>query len=91
MADEQTTKFQAVDPSTGEPGRVYEGHDRKQALAITQASRAAFDTWRGTDFETRARLMRQAGAVLRRRADTFAALMTDEMGKTLTEGRAEVE
>jgi succinate-semialdehyde dehydrogenase/glutarate-semialdehyde dehydrogenase len=29
--------------------------------------------------------------VLRRRSDEFAALMTEEMGKTLTDGRAEVE
>jgi succinate-semialdehyde dehydrogenase/glutarate-semialdehyde dehydrogenase len=35
--------------------------------------------------------MRAAAAVLRGRADEFAALMTDEMGKTLTEGRAEIE
>ncbi len=34
--------------------------------------------------------MREAAAVLRRRQDDFAALMSAEMGKTLTDGRAEV-
>ena len=35
--------------------------------------------------------MREAAAVLRRRSDEFAALMTEEMGKTLDDGRAEIE
>ncbi|HEX4709119.1 NAD-dependent succinate-semialdehyde dehydrogenase, partial [Phenylobacterium sp.] len=39
----------------------------------------------------RAALMRRAAAVLRARQDEFASLMTDEMGKTLTEGLGEVE
>ena len=36
-------------------------------------------------------LMRKAAAVLRTRRDEFAALMTDEMGKPVNDGRAEVE
>ena len=83
--------FQAVDPATGRPGRTYEGHTPGEALAITRAARAAFDGWKRTSFEDRAALMTRAAQVLRRRAGEFAALMTDEMGKTLTEGRAEVE
>jgi succinate-semialdehyde dehydrogenase/glutarate-semialdehyde dehydrogenase len=83
--------FQVVDPITGEAGRSYDGHTPEEALAITAAARAAFASWKHTSFAERAALMTKAGQVLRRRADEFAALMTDEMGKTLAEGRAEVE
>ncbi|WP_334163981.1 NAD-dependent succinate-semialdehyde dehydrogenase [Phenylobacterium sp.] len=90
MAGERPV-FQTVNPATGQPGRRYEGLTGAEALAVARQARAAFDGWRRTSFGERARLMRQAAAVLRRRTDEFAGLMCDEMGKTLADGRAEVE
>ncbi|MFL5296678.1 MAG: NAD-dependent succinate-semialdehyde dehydrogenase [Phenylobacterium sp.] len=87
----QKPSFRTIDPATGTPGREYPGHTRDEALAIARAARAAFDAWRRTSFAERSALMRHAGEVLRRRRDEFAGLMADEMGKTLTEGRAEIE
>jgi succinate-semialdehyde dehydrogenase/glutarate-semialdehyde dehydrogenase len=83
--------MQAVNPATGEPGRSYPAHGIDDAHAAAAAARAAFEDWRRTSFADRAGLMRDAAAVLRRRAEDYAALMTEEMGKTLTEGRAEIE
>ena len=84
-------RFQTVDPATAQPGPAYDGHTLDEAKAIAGRARAAYDSWRRTDFALRSRLMREAAAVLRRRGDDLSALMTAEMGKTLTEGRAEVE
>lgn len=83
--------FQTVDPATGQPGASYPGHNAEAALSIARAAHAAFAGWRRTSYAERAGLMRAAAAVLRRRSDEFCALMTAEMGKTLTEGRAEIE
>lgn len=83
--------FQTIDPATGKPGLVHDGHTRDEALAIVGRTRTAFDDWRRTPFAERARLMKAAAAVLRARKDDLAALMTAEMGKTLTDGRAEIE
>lgn len=83
--------FQAHDPATGQPGRSYVGHTDQESLAIARAARACFDTWKRTNFAERAAPMRRAAQVLRGRAPEFAALVTDEMGKTLTEGLAEIE
>ncbi|MGH6910510.1 MAG: NAD-dependent succinate-semialdehyde dehydrogenase [Phenylobacterium sp.] len=83
--------FTSVDPATGTPGQTYEGHTAAEAVAIAREAHAAFQTWRRTGFAERAALMSKAAAVLRRRKDEFAALMTREMGKTLSEGLAEVE
>jgi succinate-semialdehyde dehydrogenase/glutarate-semialdehyde dehydrogenase len=83
--------FQTIDPSSNQPGRLYDGHTVEEAKAIAAAAHAAFLGWRRTAFAERSRLMHAAAAVLRRRADEFCELMTAEMGKTLTEGRAEIE
>ncbi len=86
-----TPTFQAIDPATAAPGRSYVGHSPEEALAIARAARAAFDGWRRTDIAQRAALIRRTGSVLRARRDELCHLMTEEMGKTLTEGRAEIE
>jgi len=83
--------FQTVDPASGRNGRRYEGHTPDEALEIVRAARAAFDGWRATAFAERGRLMRAAAQVLRDRQAEFAELMCAEMGKTLADGRAEVE
>jgi len=84
-------RFQTVDPATGQDGPAYDGHTLDEARAIVGRARTAFEAWRRTDFALRSRLMHEAAAVLRRRSDALCALMTAEMGKTVTEGRAEVE
>jgi len=79
------------DPATGLPGRSYRGHTPEEARAFAAAARTAWQAWRRTSFDERARRMRAAAAVLRRRQDEFAERMTAEMGKTRTEGLAEIE
>ncbi len=83
--------FQTVDPSNDQPGRRYDGHTPDEAKAIVASTYAAQQAWKRTSFAERSRLMHAAAAVLRKRVDEFAELMTAEMGKTVTEGRAEVE
>ena len=84
-------RFPTVDPATGKPGPVYDGHTLDEARAIVGEARFAWEGWRKTDFDLRSQLMHEAARVLRRRSDELCALMTAEMGKTLTEGRAEIE
>jgi succinate-semialdehyde dehydrogenase/glutarate-semialdehyde dehydrogenase len=96
MADDvsktpQRPVFQTVDPSSDKPGRRYDGHTVAQAKAIAAAAHAAHLSWKLTSLPERSRLMHAAAAVLRRRIDELSELMTAEMGKTLTEGRAEIE
>jgi succinate-semialdehyde dehydrogenase/glutarate-semialdehyde dehydrogenase len=83
--------FATTDPSTGNPGRSYEGHTGEEALAIARDVRRGFESWRRTSFEERATLMKRAAAVLRARQGDFAELMAAEMGKPVKDGRAEAE
>lgn len=54
-----------------------------------QAAAAAFETWKRTDPNERARYLFRAAAILRRRRHEFSALMTFEAGKTRVEADVE--
>jgi succinate-semialdehyde dehydrogenase / glutarate-semialdehyde dehydrogenase len=84
-------EFRTVDPSNGAAGRTYEGHSAPEAQEIARAAHEAFLSWRRTPLDRRGELMREAAAVLRRRQQDFAELMTAEMGKTRKDGVAEIE
>lgn len=89
--DNKTADFPTVNPATEEVGKTYRGHTAAEAAAITAKTHDAFQSWRRTSFAERSAVVRKAGAILRQREDELAALMTREMGKTVTDGRAEVE
>ena len=87
----QAQSFQTVNPATGAKGRSYPGHSVDEAKAIAAAVKQAQADWRRSPFAERSRLMHRAAAVMRENRDRYAALMTEEMGKTITDARAEVE
>jgi succinate-semialdehyde dehydrogenase/glutarate-semialdehyde dehydrogenase len=84
-------KLQTINPATGEPGKSYDPHSIDDARAAAKSAQAAFREWRRTGFAERSAVIRKAAEILRARKDEFARLMTEEMGKTLADGRAEVE
>jgi succinate-semialdehyde dehydrogenase/glutarate-semialdehyde dehydrogenase len=88
---ETRKSVQTTNPATGEPGRSYEENSIGQAREAAAAAHAAFRKWRRTSFAQRSAIIGKAAEILRARKDEFARLMTEEMGKTLDDGRAEVE
>ncbi len=84
-------KLQTINPATGEPGKTYDPHTLEDALGAAKAAHSAFLDWRRTSFDQRSAVIRKAAEILRSRELEFAQLMTEEMGKTLDDGRAEVE
>ena len=87
----ESRKLQTVNPATGAPGKSYDPHSIDDARAAAGAARAAYLDWRRTGFGERSAVIHRAAEILRARKDELARLMTEEMGKTLDEGRAEVE
>ena len=84
-------RLQTINPATGEPGKSYQPHTIDDAHSAASSAHAAFREWRRTGFAERSATFHRAADILRARMDEFARLMTDEMGKTLADGRAEVE
>jgi len=83
--------FTPVDPATLAAGKTYAGHDPDDAARLARLAAEAQRDWRRASFAERAACMRKAAAVLRARRAEFAGLMTEEMGKTVTDGLAEVD
>ncbi|SBW07591.1 Succinate-semialdehyde dehydrogenase (NADP(+)) [uncultured Alphaproteobacteria bacterium] len=83
--------YATVNPYTGETLATFPDATDAEVEAAIAAAHAAFLDWRETPFARRADVMRAAAKILRRDVETYAPLLTTEMGKLLPEARAEVE
>ena len=78
-------------PANGQIIAEYEETTDQEVRTIVRRTHEAHLQWKRTPVSHRAALMKEAAAVLRRRAREFGELMTLEMGKPITGGVAEVE
>jgi succinate-semialdehyde dehydrogenase/glutarate-semialdehyde dehydrogenase len=81
----------AINPATDEILNEYEEMTAREAADTISQVDAASGGWRNTSISERAILMSAAGQILQDRADEYARLMAAEMGKPITQGRAEAE
>jgi succinate-semialdehyde dehydrogenase/glutarate-semialdehyde dehydrogenase len=56
---------------------------------IIQSAHKTYLEWRKTTFPERSVCLKKAGQILRENSDEYAVLMAEEMGKAVSEGRAE--
>ncbi len=84
-------RIQTINPATGNPLQTYETMPDERILAILDRSHDAFRKWRNLAVAGRAALLPDLARVLRERGDEYALHITREMGKTITESRAEIE
>ena len=78
-------------PATGELIATYPFQTQSEVEQLLDANGAAFRLWRATPMAERVLAYRRLAATLRERSESFAALITAEMGKTLGAARREVE
>lgn len=83
--------LKSINPATEELIESYTEHDMNDVQDILNVSEQAFQDWRKTDFKTRSKLMRNAAEVLKTNVDTYAEIMTHEMGKPISGARSEAE
>lgn len=81
----------AINPTTGEVLKEYQPTELKDARVAVKAADRAFRDWYRRSIEERASLMWSAAQVLRADSAGYARLMAQEMGKPITDGKAEVE
>lgn len=78
-----------TNPATATLVKEFEPHSDAQVDAAIARSEAAFQALKNTTLMQRAKWMNKAAQILEDEADDFAALMTLEMGKPLTQAVAE--
>jgi len=83
--------IKAVNPTTGETIKDYQEMTPEEVRGIIDKSHDAFLGWRATSFAERAGLMKKAARILRDKAEDYARLIAQEMGKPIKAGRVEAE
>lgn len=83
--------MKAINPATNELIKEYSEHNPEETNAIIEQTHDAYLKWRETDFACRSTLVHAAARELCSNIDEYARTMSLEMGKTITEARAEIE
>ncbi|MBI2583360.1 MAG: NAD-dependent succinate-semialdehyde dehydrogenase [Candidatus Aenigmarchaeota archaeon] len=87
--------IQSINPATEQVNREFEaisGSEAvKEAKAVAKEVRRAFRKWRRIKVKERASFLRKLANVLRKNKQSYARLITTEMGKPVAEAESEIE
>jgi len=83
--------LQSINPATEEVLETFDEVSQEELSSTIKAVGEAFGRWRETSFRERSGLMGKAAGVLREKKEEFARMMALEMGKPISQGRAEAE
>lgn len=79
-----------TNPATGEPIAQYPLMSSEQAEGVVQRCHEAFLDWRHRPLSERAEIINRIADQLEQNADALAKLMTEEMGKLLSQSKQEI-
>lgn len=80
-----------INPATGKLIKSYNEMSSEQVSQIIDLTHDAYESWSKTNFEHRKSLMLKAAEVLNINKVEYATLMSNEMGKPITQGLAEID
>ncbi|WP_215223597.1 NAD-dependent succinate-semialdehyde dehydrogenase [Echinicola shivajiensis] len=83
--------MKSINPYTGELLKEIEEHSENDIDIIINKGENAFQKWKRKSIAERSSLMHKAGEVLRKNKEKYAKTISLEMGKVISESRAEVE
>jgi acyl-CoA reductase-like NAD-dependent aldehyde dehydrogenase len=80
-----------INPATEEVIKDYDHMSQKEVMAVLDDVHQAFLEWKALSVQQRASYFIKLAGVLRKNKEPYAQLITQEMGKPITEARIEVE
>lgn len=83
--------IQTVNPATGKVIETYDLMSISELDSILNKTHNAYLSWKSTSFSQRSEIMLKMAQVLRDKAQECALVITNEMGKSLSQSLAEVE
>lgn len=83
--------IQTINPLTEQALQVYPLMSDDEALTVVEQCHEAFLQWRLRSLDERAAVIAAIAAELRKSSEEFAQLMTNEVGKLLSDSRSEIE
>ena len=83
--------FKSINPFSGETMSEHKVLTNVQVNQKLELAERAFKNWRNTSFQERADKMKKLANILREKKEELGLLLTNEMGKIISESIAEVE
>ncbi|MFA9390132.1 MAG: NAD-dependent succinate-semialdehyde dehydrogenase [Prolixibacteraceae bacterium] len=83
-------KFKSINPYNGEPIGVHTALTPEELDEKLNRGMIAFQSWKEVPLSERCSLLKNAGQVLRNNVELYATMITQEMGKPISESRSEV-
>ncbi|WP_296701379.1 NAD-dependent succinate-semialdehyde dehydrogenase [Algoriphagus sp.] len=84
-------EFNSINPYNGKLIDKHKSHSKDETKSILEKSQMAFNSWRKVSIAERAKMMTKVGQILREDVETYAQMITMEMGKPISESRGEVK
>jgi succinate-semialdehyde dehydrogenase/glutarate-semialdehyde dehydrogenase len=85
------TGFDTINPTTEDKIAHYDYMSERTALLAVEDCHKAFENWKLTSLKERAEIIKSVGKTLKKNKDSYAQLMTQEMGKLLKQSHQEIE
>ena len=89
MSDKNTV--QTLNPATGKVLKTYTLLSSSEIEEKIQKAEETFQSWKKTSFAERSERFRKLSILLKEKKDSLAKLMTEEMGKPITQSKSEIE
>ncbi|MDQ1254979.1 MAG: succinate-semialdehyde dehydrogenase / glutarate-semialdehyde dehydrogenase, partial [Euryarchaeota archaeon] len=83
--------FKSINPYTEEVNWEYDSFSFEECEAHIKKSKASFLEWSSLSVEERTKYLAKAAEVLRKNTNIYAEIITKEMGKPITQSRAEID
>ncbi|MEP0860755.1 MAG: NAD-dependent succinate-semialdehyde dehydrogenase [Ignavibacterium sp.] len=82
---------QSINPSNNELIKSYQEISDAELQNILERMQTAFENWKQQSFSFRSSLMKNAAEILRKKREEYSKLMTLEMGKPISQSKAEID
>ena len=86
-----TTMYRVTDPATGQVAEEFPTATDAEILSALDRSATTFDEWSKTPVAERAALLTRVSEIYAERAEELAEVIRLEMGKSVPEGKGEVQ
>ncbi|THA35466.1 NAD-dependent succinate-semialdehyde dehydrogenase [Streptomyces sp. A1277] len=91
MSGQNKSSFATVNPYTGETLAEFPVIEGEKVDSVLEVAGNAFEAWRKRPIAERAAIVGRASGLMKERKEQLAQIITEEMGKLISEARGEVD
>nr|WP_321223167.1 NAD-dependent succinate-semialdehyde dehydrogenase [uncultured Psychroserpens sp.] len=85
------SKIETINPYNNQHIKTYTLYSTQEVNDAVTSANKTFDSWQLLSVKKRAKLLDKVANILHQKIDSYSQLITDEMGKPISESKAEIE